>query len=66
MRAKGSPGVDVMSADGLPDFLKAHWPEIKDQLLNGTYQPRVIKRVAIPKPESQQKRKLTFRVRLTG
>ncbi len=37
---KGSPGIDGMSVDELPDFLKAHWPEIKDQLFNGTYQPR--------------------------
>lgn len=55
---KGSPGVDGMSVDELPDFLKAHWPEIKDQLLAGTYQPQVIKRVAIPKPGSQEKREL--------
>ncbi len=55
---KGSPGVDGMSVDELPDFLKAHWPAIKDQLLNGTYQPQVIKRVEIPKPGSQEKRKL--------
>ncbi len=55
---KGSPGVDGMSVDELPDFLKAHWPEIKDQLLDGTYRPQVIKRVEIPKPGSQEKRKL--------
>ena len=55
---KGSPGVDGMSVDELPDFLKAHWPEIKDQLLAGTYQPQVIKRVTIPKPGSQEKREL--------
>ena len=55
---KGSPGVDGMSVDELPDFLKANWLEIKDQLLDGTYQPQVIKRVEIPKPGSQEKRKL--------
>jgi RNA-directed DNA polymerase len=33
---KGSPGVDGMSVDELPDFLKVHWPEIKDQLFDGT------------------------------
>jgi Reverse transcriptase (RNA-dependent DNA polymerase) len=55
---KGSPGVDGMSVDELPDFLKSHWPEIRDQLLSGTYQPLVIKRVEIPKPGSQEKRKL--------
>jgi RNA-directed DNA polymerase len=47
-----------MSVDELPDFLKAHWPEIKDQLLDGSYRPMVIKRVEIPKPGSQERRKL--------
>ena len=55
---KGSAGIDGMSVDELPDFLKAHWPEIKDQLLDGSYRPMVIKRVEIPKPGSQEKRKL--------
>jgi RNA-directed DNA polymerase len=55
---KGSPGVDGMRVDDLPAFLKGHWPESKDQLLNGTYQPRGIKRVEIPKPGSQENRKL--------
>ena len=55
---QGSPGVDGMSVDNLPDFLNTHWPEVKDQLLAGTYQPQVIKRVEIPKPGSQEKRKL--------
>jgi RNA-directed DNA polymerase len=55
---KGSPGSDGMSVDDLPDFLKAHWPAIKAQLLDGTYQPQMIKRVEIPKPGSHEKRKL--------
>ena len=55
---KGSPGIDGMSVDVLPDFLKAHWPAIKAQLLDGTYQPQMIKRVEIPKPGSHEKRKL--------
>jgi RNA-directed DNA polymerase len=55
---QGSPGSDAMRVDELPDFLKAHWPAIKAQLLQGTYQPQVIKRVAIPKPGSQEKRQL--------
>jgi RNA-directed DNA polymerase len=47
-----------MSVEILPDFLRTPWPGIKHQLLEGTYQPRVIKRVEIPKPGSQEKRKL--------
>jgi len=49
---QGSPGIDDMRVDELPDFLKAHWLAIKEQLLQGTYQPRAIKRVEIPKPGS--------------
>jgi RNA-directed DNA polymerase len=45
---KGAPGVDAMRVDELPAFLKVHWPAIKAQLLQGTYQPQVIKRVEIP------------------
>jgi RNA-directed DNA polymerase len=37
---KGSPGVDGMTVDELPAFLKQHELEIGDQLRNGTYQPR--------------------------
>jgi RNA-directed DNA polymerase len=55
---QGSPGSDGMSVNELPAFLKMHWPAIKEQLLGGTYQPRVLKRVEIPKPGSREGRKL--------
>ena len=48
---KGSPGVDAMSVDELPGYLAQHWPEIRDQLLSGTYQPQPVRRVEIPKPD---------------
>lgn len=47
---KGSPGVDGMTVDDLPEYLKKHWPTHRDQLLHGTYQPQPVKRVDIPKP----------------
>ena len=34
---KGSPGVDGMTVQVLPDYLKAHWTAIREQLLSGTY-----------------------------
>jgi RNA-directed DNA polymerase len=34
----------------LPEFLKQHWPAIRNQLLSGTYKPQPVKRVEIPKP----------------
>src|SRR3954454_12700646 len=48
---KGSAGVDGMTVEQLPDFLKQHWPAIREQLLSGTYQPQPVKRVEIPKPD---------------
>jgi RNA-directed DNA polymerase len=32
---KGSAGVDRMTVDQLGDYLKQHWPDIREQLLNG-------------------------------
>jgi RNA-directed DNA polymerase len=48
---KGSPGVDGMTVQELPEFLKQHWPAIREQLLSGTYKPQSVKRVEIPKPD---------------
>jgi RNA-directed DNA polymerase len=48
---RGSPGVDGMTTDELPDYLREHWPDIREQLLNGTYQPQAVERVEIAKPD---------------
>jgi RNA-directed DNA polymerase len=53
----GAPGVDGMSVEELPAFLKEHWSSIKEQLLNSTYRPKPVRRVEIPKPDGS-KRKL--------
>jgi RNA-directed DNA polymerase len=50
VRNKGAPGVDGMTVRQLPGILKAHWPEIEHQLLQGRYQPQPVRRVQIPKP----------------
>lgn len=47
---RGSPGIDGMTVEELPDYLKEHWPAIREQLLGDTYQPQPVKRVEIPKP----------------
>lgn len=49
-RNKGAAGVDGMTVDGLAPHLKEHWPVIRAQLLDGTYRPRPLRRVEIPKP----------------
>src|SRR4249920_2330562 len=48
---RGSAGVDRMTIDQLGDYLRQHWPVIREQLLNGTYEPKPVRRVEIPKPE---------------
>jgi RNA-directed DNA polymerase len=48
---KGSPGIDAVSVDDLPGYLVQHWPEIRAQLLSGTYRPQPVRRVEIPKPD---------------
>ena len=45
VRNKGAPGVDGITVRQLPGILKARWPEIEDQLLQGRYQPQPVRRV---------------------
>src|SRR6202162_4632506 len=48
---KGSAGVDGITVNQLTDYLKQHWPVIREQLLKGTYEPKPVRRVEIPKPD---------------
>src|SRR5262245_26371683 len=45
---KGSPGIDGMTVVGIKDYLKQHWPAIREQLLNGTYDPKPVRRGGNP------------------
>src|SRR3984957_9816591 len=55
---KGSAGVDRMTVDQLGDSLKQHWPAIREQLLNGNYEPKPVRRVEMPKSDGGGMRKL--------
>jgi len=46
----GSPGIDGMTVEQLPDHLRVHWPRLREELLADRYQPQPVRRVAIPKP----------------
>ena len=46
---RGSPGVDGMTVEELPQYLMEHWQEVREQLLGGTYQPKPVLRREIPK-----------------
>jgi len=48
---KGSAGIDGMTVERLPAYLKKHWPTIREQLLAGIYKPQPVQRVEIPKPD---------------
>ena len=51
----GAPGIDGMSVDELPDYLRHHWPEIRAQLVAGRYRPQPVRRVEIPKPDGRKR-----------
>ncbi|MEM6434739.1 MAG: group II intron reverse transcriptase/maturase [Cyanobacteria bacterium P01_D01_bin.115] len=55
---QGAPGIDNMSTGELTGYLKTHWPELKEQLLTGTYMPQPVKRVVISKPSGAGSRNL--------
>jgi RNA-directed DNA polymerase len=40
-----------MTGGGIADYLKQHWPAVRERLLNGTYEPNPVRRVEIPKPD---------------
>ena len=46
----GSAGVDGRSVEATAEYLREHWSRLKRELLNGTYRPEPVRRVAIPKP----------------
>jgi RNA-directed DNA polymerase len=49
-RNGGSPGIDGMTVEALPNYLKLEWLKIREHLISGAYEPRAVKRVEIPKP----------------
>lgn len=55
IRNKGAPGVDGMTVEQLPGYLKHHWPTLKHQLQTGSYYPQAVRRVSIPKPNGGER-----------
>jgi RNA-directed DNA polymerase len=48
-RNKGAAGIDKMSVEMLPWYLQKNWCFIKEQLLKGTYRPKPVLRIEIPR-----------------
>ena len=55
---KGAPGVDGMTVDQLPGYLRRHWPQIRQDLLDGRYRPMPVRGKEIPKPDGGDMRLL--------
>lgn len=47
----GAPGIDGMTVDELPRYLRRHWGLIKADLLAGRYKPMPVRQKEIPKPD---------------
>ncbi|MDQ1835603.1 group II intron reverse transcriptase/maturase, partial [Massilia scottii] len=54
-RNKGAAGVDDRDIDETSRYLAVAWPEIREQLLAGTYRPSPVRRVTIPKPDGGER-----------
>ncbi len=48
-RNKGSPGIDGVTVEQLPAWLKENWERVREELLAGAYQPTLVRRRMIPK-----------------
>src|SRR4051794_27062809 len=51
LRNKGAPGADGMRVGDLKAWLQTHWPSVRKALLTGSYLPREVRAVDIPKPQ---------------
>ena len=48
---KGAPGIDGMTVEDAPEWLKEHKGELLESIRNGTYKPSPVRRKEIPKPD---------------
>ena len=51
VKNKGAPGVDGLTVSELKPWLQRHWTRLRQDLLTGVYQPEMVRKVEIPKPQ---------------
>jgi RNA-directed DNA polymerase len=51
VKNSGAPGIDGVTTKDLKSYLAANWHQARTELRSGTYKPKPIKRVEIPKPD---------------
>lgn len=54
-RNRGAPGPDGVTIAEFPDWFRPQWPTIRQQLVDGTYQPSAVRRKTIAKPDGGQR-----------
>ena len=52
---KGSPGIDGLTCDDFPQWFYDHPKELSKAVMNGTYKPKPIRRVYIPKDNGEKR-----------
>lgn len=52
---KGAPGIDGITVEELPGYLRKNWPKHREELLQGTYKPKPARRKQIPKPDGGER-----------
>jgi len=52
---KGAAGVDGLDISQTAEQLRWAWPDLRQQLLEGTYRPQPVRRVGIPKPDGSER-----------
>jgi len=52
---RGSAGSDGLDIEQTAAYLKSAWPDIREQVLRGTYRPSPVRRVSIPKPDGGER-----------
>ena len=52
---RGAPGPDGMTLAAFPAWFREHWPEIQQQLVEGTYRPAPVRRKTIAKPDGGER-----------
>ena len=52
---KGAAGVDGLDIEHTAQAIRTQWPQIRQELLAGTYRPSPVRRVMIPKPDGSQR-----------
>lgn len=51
VKNKGAPGVDGLTVSEFKPWLQRHWIRLRQDLLSGVYQPEMVRKVEIPKPQ---------------